>query len=42
VNGEEESYGISTARDGDANAIAGFDVGSVEEECGGSWHELPS
>ena len=42
VEGEEESYRISTAGDGDTDAVSGFDVGAVEEQCGGSRHELPS
>ena len=42
VEGEEESYGISTAGDGDADAVSGFDLRAVEEQGGGSWHELPS
>jgi GNAT superfamily N-acetyltransferase len=35
VEGEEKSYGISTAGDGDAEAVSGFDVGAVEGELGG-------
>jgi hypothetical protein len=43
VEGEEESHGIGTTGDGDANAVSGVDVGAVEQQCGGgSWHELPS
>jgi hypothetical protein len=35
VEGEKEGYGISTAGDGDTDAVAGFDVGSVEGKLGG-------
>ena len=35
VEGEEESYGIGSAGDGRADAIAGFDIAAVEWERGG-------
>jgi hypothetical protein len=34
VEGEKESYGISTAGDGDADAVSGLDVAAVEGERG--------
>jgi hypothetical protein len=30
VEGEEESYGVGSAGDGDADSVAGFDIGAVE------------
>jgi len=42
VKSEEECDGVCSAGDGDAEAVSGFDVGAVEGECGGGWHELPS
>ena len=34
LEGEEESYRVCAAGDGDADAVAGFNVGAVEGECG--------
>jgi hypothetical protein len=39
---EQEGYGVGSAGDGDAEAVAGFDGGAVEGERDGSCHELPS
>ncbi len=38
VEGEEESDRVGTARDGDAEAVSGFDVGAVEGEGGRYGH----
>ena len=42
VEGEEEGDGVRAAGEGNADAVAGFDVGAVKGQWGGSWHELPS
>ncbi len=38
VEGEEEGDGVCAAGDGDAEAVAGLDVGAVEGK-GGCWHD---
>jgi hypothetical protein len=35
VESQEQGYGVGTARDGDADAVTGFDVGAIEDERGG-------
>jgi hypothetical protein len=32
VEDQEQGYGVGTAGDGDADAVAGFDVGAIEGE----------
>ena len=38
VEGEEEGNGVGSAGDGDADAVSGVDLGSVEGEGGGCGH----
>lgn len=38
LEGEEEGYGVGSAGDGYADAVAGFDVSAVEGEGGGCGH----
>jgi hypothetical protein len=35
MDGEQEGYGVRAAGDGDADAVAGLDVGAIEGEGGG-------